>query len=145
MRFPKEMQVCWLTANPLAPQAEFSISDLKLFSLTLLMQAGAFTHPDKGMRENAIALTIEGGTWAKELGAKELVCRCFRFLALEYCTGNASMMVEDFMYDGSSTLPSFINHVSSRDLASHPPTFICDKRSQRPRQTASSPSACNGR
>lgn len=37
------------------------------------MQAGAYTHPDPAMRQRAIDLTIEGGNWAKELGAKELV------------------------------------------------------------------------
>jgi len=37
------------------------------------MQAGAYTHPDEAVRKQAIALTIEGGKWAKDLGATELV------------------------------------------------------------------------
>eukprot|EP00283_Hemiselmis_rufescens_P014056 CAMPEP_0173466676 /NCGR_PEP_ID=MMETSP1357-20121228/73733_1 /TAXON_ID=77926 /ORGANISM="Hemiselmis rufescens, Strain PCC563" /LENGTH=308 /DNA_ID=CAMNT_0014434749 /DNA_START=20 /DNA_END=946 /DNA_ORIENTATION=- len=37
------------------------------------MQAGAFTHPEASVRQQAIDLTIEGGKWAKALGATELV------------------------------------------------------------------------
>lgn len=37
------------------------------------MQLGAYTHPDKAVRDRAIQLTIEAGEWARALGAKEVV------------------------------------------------------------------------
>ena len=36
-------------------------------------QLGAFTHPDEALRRRAIELTIEGGRYAQQLGANELV------------------------------------------------------------------------
>ena len=36
-------------------------------------QLGAFTHPDEALRRKAIELTIEGGRYAQQLGANELV------------------------------------------------------------------------
>ena len=37
------------------------------------MQAGAYTHPDAAVREEAIQLTKEACEWAKALGANEVV------------------------------------------------------------------------
>jgi sugar phosphate isomerase/epimerase len=37
------------------------------------MQAGAFTHPSAEVRAEAIQMTVDAGTWAKALGAREVV------------------------------------------------------------------------
>jgi xylose isomerase len=34
---------------------------------------GAYTHPDAGVRRRAIALTVEAGEWALELGARQII------------------------------------------------------------------------
>lgn len=37
------------------------------------MRLGAFTHPDPGVRERAVALAARGCQWVRDLGASELV------------------------------------------------------------------------